>query len=914
MVKQLLVLVLMSCLLAGSAVLLMFQTAGGSLTRFRQEEPFPAIQDPDQPPPEKAEPPRQDTLGDPLPPGALARMGTARLREWSSSGRSAIFSPDGKLLVSSDGETARLWSTTTGKLAARIRLESGFGQPAFWPDGKSLALPSGKVITLWDPNTGRKLGDFPAKGSLPYVASVLAFSADGKILAVGSHKGEVTLWNTVTAAQVAVLDSKPAASNGIYHLRLTPDGRTLVYMGRDQEFKECIWHWDLATRTMLKQVEMPRRGGTVQLSDDGQTLAGPAGGGIVHVWDATTGKERLVLQGELSRATYGVGFTHDGKMLATTWAEPGAEQATFSFWDAATGKVLRRFPIPRSAMYGIHFSPDGRLVVAQGQSPIVQIFDTATGKRLLDGEGHEDSITNLAFTPEGRSLVSSDHRTLRVWDAATGKPQKLMTDAPRQPPVDAQRGSWAGAVFALLLSGRVLLSGGTDGLLSLQELDSGKVLRRLILDGKPEQLRDRGRQVYRLALAADGRSVAAISNTGGPNSNAMIDVWDLESGRNLVHRPDPVQRSLTAFSPDAKTVLGHQQVFSAADVADPQAKAGTRKVEATQVVLEEVATGRTLLTIAQPDNVSSIRGFAPDGQTFLTTTFSVAGQPSQQRLDRSSLHLWELATGKERLRIAGTKSGYEFSYTTVAFAPGSRILATAREDKTIQLWDLATGRELLRRTGYDAPLDCLTFSPDGKTLASGHRDSTILVWDVARATERLHRPNRPAEPSELEQWWTDLAGGTATKAHTAIWGLVGVSDQALPLLRARLQPAVAEPAEQLRQLISDLDSNRFQVREAASRRLTGLEEQAEPMLRAALKTDPSTEKRRRIEALLAVPRVVHAPEALRGVRAVQVLEQIGSAAAKDLLAKLAMGAANMRLTQDANAASERLARRATAAP
>src|SRR5205823_3300839 len=107
-----------------------------------------------------------------------------------------------------------------------------------------------------------------------------------------------------------------------------------------------------------------------------------------------------------------------------------------------------------------------------------------------------------------------------------------------------------------------------------------------------------------------------------------------------------------------------------------------------------------------------------------------------------------------------------------------------------------------------------------------------------------------------------------------------VPQQAITLLRERLRSAAAVPADRLRQSIGDLDAAAFPRREAATQQLTDLEEQAERALQVALKVSSSVEQRRRIEELLAAPRVVHSPEKLRCLRAIQVLEQIGTAEAR----------------------------------
>jgi hypothetical protein len=282
-------------------------------------------------------------------------------------------------------------------------------------------------------------------------------------------------------------------------------------------------------------------------------------------------------------------------------------------------------------------------------------------------------------------------------------------------------------------------------------------------------------------------------------------------------------------------------------------------------------------------------------------------------LQAYTYHLWELASGKERLTFANPETVYNWYSEQIAFAPDGRSFATALADKTIRILDTATGNERLRRSGYEASVRSLAFAPGGKSLASGHADSTILLWDLTPELSQ-RAPAAKASAEELEIWWTDLAGPDTRKAHAAIWSLAALSQQAVPLLRDRLCPAAAVPADRLRQLLADLDSKQSKSREAASKQLAELEEQAESSLQEALNAKPSPEKRRRIEALLAAPRIVRSPETLRHLRAVEVLELSNSPEAPPILETLANGAPEARLTQEAKATLKRLARQRTTGP
>jgi hypothetical protein len=128
-------------------------------------------------------------------------------------------------------------------------------------------------------------------------------------------------------------------------------------------------------------------------------------------------------------------------------------------------------------------------------------------------------------------------------------------------------------------------------------------------------------------------------------------------------------------------------------------------------------------------------------------------------------------------------------------------------------------------------------------------------------------------------------------------------------LRRQLRPASADPGR-ITALIADLDSDRFGVREKATAGLEGFGELAEPLLRKALAGQPSLEARRRIGRLLEkLSGPVTVPEQRRALRALEVLEAIGSPEARQVLRGLLKGAPEARLTREARGSLERLARR-----
>jgi hypothetical protein len=276
-----------------------------------------------------------------------------------------------------------------------------------------------------------------------------------------------------------------------------------------------------------------------------------------------------------------------------------------------------------------------------------------------------------------------------------------------------------------------------------------------------------------------------------------------------------------------------------------------------------------------------------------------------------TLAVWELVSGKILARLPKAKF-----ITQVVFSSDGRTLAFV-DGWGIHLHDLLNGKEL---AAYPAPdVTCeitnrgcgtqtIAFSPDHRMLATGHRDGAVLLWKVPQKSD-----DNPHELTDAERdaLWTDLGSESPVKAQVAIERLVRSRSAAVALITAKmgLHPAPVDTA--IAALVQELDSDEFATRENAMKKLREYGARAELPLRKALQGSTSLEMMRRIDILLEsmpVPlqELPLSGDALRAVRAVELLERINTTDSKNLLEALAMGAADARQTQEAKASLGRL--------
>ena len=828
-----------SLMLAAALVL-----GGAALSLMRASAPVAEEQQAAQP---ALQAPAADMIANPLPPDAIARIGSPRLRH-ASAVNTAVYSPDGKSIVTFD-EDGQLcfWNAATGAGERRLRPSkgAGWGRFAFQSDGKNLVLFDGREVQTIDVASGKPSRSFSTRLSPP-IAYYSSFDRTGSVLAF--HRD-----NTLFVIDVAAGKERFRRSGDtefIHSAAVRPDGKCVAMLLDSGS----ILLLDAMTGKVQRRLEGFRGAiGPLVFAPDGKQLIAIDGNPLIC--DVETGK----IVGKIKYGTFSnhrrcAAFSPDGKRVAFS----GSDVIVVA--EAPGGKEIRRLPVRLAS--SLAFAADNLALLVGAHGGDISQWDVTTG-RLLDASANPfPQAQRLQFLDDRGLHVLA--RAFQLWDARAGtllKQFPALDDGLWRAADVSRDGSWLAYLSA----------NGALRLVDTQRPDT------------PRAWRDRAGGYLAVRFAPDGRTLFATAQ------DHKLRGWDLASGE-LRHEWDDTGalRNVLIVSPDGRWVLTastmhHGKPDTVARIWDLRAK-------------------RLAHTISLDDLHLLTFAFSADG----TRLAAAGGAPATPNAP-GTITVFDTATG-QRLTIITHPRG---PVTTLAFTPDARCLATAdhygEKPGTFHYWEVATQQERHHFEGHLGRVRALAFSPGGALLAAASPEAPVYVWDIyGRHTGQPPSPGAWTA-KERERLWTALSSPDATTGFGALRQLIRAPGPAVVLIRERLKPAEPVDLQRAKRWLAELDDTDFAVRQSAFDSLEQHGDRIEAMLQQALTSKRSLEAKRRIESLLTKGIAPNADNLGRG-RALEALEQIATQDAVRLLDALAAGEPSARLTREAAAARKRLDR------
>jgi WD40 repeat protein len=820
-----------------------------------------------------ADKPKQNVRDDSLPEGALMRLGTRQRRVGAAQ---IAMTADGKSIISVvNGKYVSVWDAQTGELREKRALPVDFCNSFSWlsPDGRWLITDGGrpKRVILVNIRTGKIEREIIVK-DLELIDSADVSRRTNRIAvsyARNEEEMKVKVWDIATGTEVFARTVDAKANRVNDPIAFGPDEK--LVLANFSDGAHGLMCFDLEAKNLRWRLKHCYAGERPQFTPDGRFVLTGGSKPPLNAVNLSTGREVELekMPGNLPH----VRLLPGGKQIAMV------AQEGIVIWDRDNGKEER---VLKGAPEEFIVAPDGQSIVTSDGS--LQRWDLATGKPMYSDTfalGHVREVLALKFAADGKRVVSgSRDGSVRLWDATTEKPLRVWAPsvANLRSPLsifvgDQELGSWK---IDISRDGKWVVSTEkiTDRAerLFVRDVKTG-VSRAVELPEQPNNAPEPA--ICQLRISPDGRSAVAIVVQ---EETAKFTEWDLKSGKS--RRAILLDCGCHDLASNCRWWIKPSEAPWALAVAD-------------------VAVSVEIAQLEHSDDYRGVAGrfarFSADSSRIIGTWDKYELKNGEPVFDFRGLRIWETATGRS---IADFRPK---SFAQAGLHSNHRVAFTM-DGTCITFWDLATGKTVCRRTmpreNRDAPCaSCVALSPDGTKMATGHADGSIFIWNVPIKLS----PLGPVDAKALESMWRELASADARKAWQMIWRLAEAPNEALPALRQRLKPVPVASLEELQPQIAALDDDQFARREKAMKELRELGPRAEAGLRAARQGRLSAEQRNRIDQLLTAlgPQSPIPPGELAELRALRVLEQIGSPEAMKLVEELATGAESARLTREA---------------
>lgn len=469
-------------------------------------------------------------------------------------------------------------------------------------------------------------------------------------------------------------------------------------------------------------------------------------------------------------------------LINVLWQQRQTQQAQSLVFTALAALALKEEQYDSALRYAVQAYPPAKAlwpIKPPGELESILAGGALASRFLLALRGHGEDIFATAVSPDGTILTTSQDKSARLWEAATGRQKAVLKG-------HAEVIRWG--EFSPI--GDALVTASDDGKAILWDPKTGD----------PRGVLEATGYVYKAVFSPDGKVVATASSNGAilwdvatqnkitlpghfgsvrsaafsrdgstlvTSDDRMAHLWDVATGQEITRLTGHEHTVWSAaFSPDGQAVVTASE--------DRTARLWTAVSPDGQAVV--TAPGDTARLWSRAAKIQSIRSqklekhkrpvwtaaFSPDGRTIATTSAE------------STVRLWDRATGEQTWELKGHKG----PVWTAVFSPDGEVVATASDDKAVLLWDVSSGVQISQLQGHTGPVRCAAFSPNGEMIVTGSNDRTARLWDAATAVE-IYRHAGPVQSAAFSPDGTRIA--TAASNGTAIlWDVASQNKITLP--------------------------------------------------------------------------------------------------------------------------------------
>jgi len=665
----------------------------------------------------------------------LARLGETRFRH-ASAITAILPMPDGKILLTSRDNSARIWDAKTGAELRRFTSSEDVWGAALLPDGKSVLLSGGdKKITLWNSDSGQTQKTFTGHDST--VFRVAPF-AGGKKFIAGSNNTKVLLWDLASATFTEL----KSASKTTYGVAISPDEKNAAACG-----VKGAWMWNAQSGELLRQLSgLTDDTYTIAFSPDGKTLATCSGDKTLRLWNVEDGKQLWSISPGLAHV---LAFSPTGDRIVISVSE--SKQNSVRVFAAADGKELLKIEDAYEGSWPCCFSADGNEILAANST--LFRWDAKTGKPL-EGPGpnmHSGRIDALALGADGKLYsLGSDFRVIQ-WDLASGAGKQIF-----------RADAGVNYEMALHAGKRVLLAGREEQSLSAWDVLSGQKIQTVQVKSQrgapqfsPKQdllmvkcyseklaIFDLENGWRKSTLKLDENSNIGVASVALHNGvlaagqdDGNLKFWDIATGGELgdisvITDKDKNNVTHCVFMKEGRQLLvaGQNGMISVWSSAAEASAAGGDKPADLRAALKQLGDD----DFNTRENAVKILSGGGDRTLKLLDAEPESKDP--EVVQRITQVRGQLRKAVLPLQRAANDTKIEDVQNLAVHPDGVRFAITAGDSVDAQLVIGKIGRdgpEIVARIRDGFAPYTLCFGADGKTLYVGNRDSTISVYGLS---------------------------------------------------------------------------------------------------------------------------------------------------------------------------------------